>query len=77
MVEVHGHRGARGLRPENTIPGFVHALELGVDAIELDVGMSADGTVVLNHDQLLSPVNLADTAPAWPGDPLSPTSASG
>lgn len=72
MVEVHGHRGARGLRPENTIPGFVHALELGVDAIELDVGMSADGTVVLNHDQSLSPVNLADTAPAWPGDPAFP-----
>ena len=34
--------------------------------------MSADGTVVLNHDQLLSPVNLADTAPAWPGDPAFP-----
>ncbi|GAA0544998.1 glycerophosphodiester phosphodiesterase family protein [Actinomadura livida] len=72
MVEVHGHRGARGLRPENTLPGFAHALELGVDAIELDVGMSADGTVVLNHDQTLSPVNLTDTAPAWPGDPAFP-----
>ncbi|TDC65996.1 glycerophosphodiester phosphodiesterase [Actinomadura sp. GC306] len=72
MVEVHGHRGARGLRPENTLPGFVHALELGVDAIELDVGMSADGTVVLNHDQTLSPVNLTDTAPAWPDDPAFP-----
>ncbi|MFG2090953.1 MULTISPECIES: glycerophosphodiester phosphodiesterase family protein [unclassified Spirillospora] len=71
-VEVHGHRGARGLRPENTLPGFVHALELGVDAIELDVGMSADGVVVLNHDQALSPVNLTDTAPAWPGDPAFP-----
>ncbi|XRQ09748.1 glycerophosphodiester phosphodiesterase family protein [Actinomadura welshii] len=72
MVEIHGHRGARGLRPENTLPGFAHALELGVDAIELDVGMSADGVVVLNHDQTLSPVNLTDTAPAWPGDPAFP-----
>jgi glycerophosphoryl diester phosphodiesterase len=72
VVEVHGHRGARGLRPENTLSGFARALELGVDAIELDVGMSADGTVVLNHDQTLSPVNLADTAPAWPGDPAWP-----
>lgn len=72
MVEVHGHRGARGLRPENTLAGFAHALELGVDAIELDVGLSADGTVVLNHDQTLSAVNLTDTAPAWPDDPAFP-----
>lgn len=72
MVEVHGHRGARGLRPENTLAGFTHALELGVDVIELDVGMTADGTVVLNHDQALSAVNLTDTAPAWPGDPDYP-----
>ncbi|MEU5875970.1 glycerophosphodiester phosphodiesterase family protein [Spirillospora sp. NPDC047279] len=71
-VEVHGHRGARGLRPENTLPGFVHALELGVDAVELDVGLSADGVVVLNHDQVVSPVNLSDTGPARPGDPMYP-----
>ncbi|NDU71686.1 glycerophosphodiester phosphodiesterase [Actinomadura sp. DSM 109109] len=71
-VEVHGHRGARGLRPENTLPGFAHALDLGVDAIELDVGLSADGVVVLGHDQVLSPGVLADTGPAWPGDPAYP-----
>jgi glycerophosphoryl diester phosphodiesterase len=71
-VEVHGHRGARGLRPENTLPGFAHALDLGVHAIELDVGLTADGEVVLNHDQALSPANLADTAPAWPDDPSFP-----
>lgn len=64
VVEVHGHRGARGLRPENTLPGFAHALELGVDAVELDVGLTSDGTVVLNHDQVLSPRNLTDTGPA-------------
>ncbi|WP_346041537.1 glycerophosphodiester phosphodiesterase family protein [Actinomadura chokoriensis] len=72
IVEVHGHRGARGLRPENTLPGFVHALDLGVDAVELDVGLSADGTVVLNHDQVLSARNLADTGPAQPDDPDFP-----
>ncbi|MGP4026209.1 glycerophosphodiester phosphodiesterase family protein [Actinomadura sp. 3N407] len=71
-VEVHGHRGARGLRPENTLAGFVHALELGVDAVEFDVGVSADGVVVLNHDQALSPVNLTDTAPVRPGDAAFP-----
>ncbi|WP_141579415.1 glycerophosphodiester phosphodiesterase family protein [Actinomadura sp. WMMA1423] len=72
IVEVHGHRGARGLRPENTLPGFAHALDLGVDAVELDVGLSSDGVVVLGHDQVLSPSVLADTAPAWPDDPAYP-----
>ncbi|TDD24552.1 glycerophosphodiester phosphodiesterase [Actinomadura sp. KC06] len=71
-TEIHGHRGARGLRPENTLPGFAHALDLGVDAIELDVGLSADGVVVLNHDQTLSPANLTDTAPVRPDDPAYP-----
>jgi glycerophosphoryl diester phosphodiesterase len=71
-VEVHGHRGARGLRPENTLPGFAYALELGVDAIEFDVGLTADGVVVVNHDQALSPLTAADTGPVTPGDPLFP-----
>ncbi|WP_131741879.1 glycerophosphodiester phosphodiesterase family protein [Actinomadura roseirufa] len=71
-VELHGHRGARGLRPENTLPGFEYAVELGVDVVELDVGLTADGVVVLCHDQVLSPATLADTAPAWPGDPAFP-----
>lgn len=70
--EVHGHRGARGLRPENTLPGFAHALAIGVDVIELDVGLTADGAVIVNHDQALSATNTGDTGPAWPGDPLYP-----
>jgi glycerophosphoryl diester phosphodiesterase len=71
-VELHGHRGARGLRPENTLPAFRHALALGVDAIEFDVGLTADDVVVLSHDQTLSPVNTRDTGPAFPGDPAYP-----
>ncbi|RAY13567.1 glycerophosphodiester phosphodiesterase [Actinomadura craniellae] len=71
-VEVHGHRGARGLRPENTLPGFAHALEIGVDALELDVGITADGAVVVHHDQELSAVTTTDTGPARPGDPGYP-----
>ncbi|MBW8481976.1 glycerophosphodiester phosphodiesterase family protein [Actinomadura parmotrematis] len=70
-VEIHGHRGARGLRPENTLPGFAHALDVGVHAVELDVGLTADGAVVLNHDQVLSG-HLLDTGPVTPGDPLFP-----
>lgn len=71
-VEVHGHRGARGLRPENTLPGFAHALEIGVHALELDVGLTRDGAVVLNHDPTISAVTCRDTAPLTPGDPMYP-----
>ncbi|WP_433249294.1 glycerophosphodiester phosphodiesterase family protein [Streptosporangium sp. CA-135522] len=71
-VEIHGHRGARGLRPENTLPGFAHALELGVDALELDVAMTADRRLVLTHDLTVSAVTSADTRPARHGDPLFP-----
>ncbi|ROO90538.1 glycerophosphoryl diester phosphodiesterase [Actinocorallia herbida] len=71
-VELQGHRGARGLRPENTLPAFAHALALGVDAVEFDVGFSADGVVVLHHDQTVSPLTTRDTGPAFPGDPQFP-----
>lgn len=58
---VHGHRGCRGLRPENTIPAFLHALELGVDVLELDVVVSADDQVVVSHEPWMNPLNT--TAP--------------
>jgi glycerophosphoryl diester phosphodiesterase len=54
-VEIIGHRGARGLFPENTIEGFRQAYALGVRAFELDVGMTADGVVVVSHDIALNP----------------------
>ncbi|GAA4223872.1 glycerophosphoryl diester phosphodiesterase [Streptosporangium album] len=71
-AEIHGHRGARGLRPENTLPGFAHALELGVDALELDVALTADRRLVLTHDLTVSAVTSADTRPVRHGDPLFP-----
>jgi glycerophosphoryl diester phosphodiesterase len=51
---VHGHRGCRGLRPENTLPAFLHALALGVDVLELDVVISADNQVVVSHEPWLA-----------------------
>ncbi|RZK23804.1 MAG: glycerophosphodiester phosphodiesterase [Hymenobacter sp.] len=52
--EVHGHRGCRGLFPENTLPAFGHALAMGVDALELDVVVSQDGQVVVSHEPWLA-----------------------
>ena len=63
-VDVQGHRGCRGLRPENTIPAFIHALELGVSTpgvstpgvstLELDVVVSKDSQLVVSHEPFLS-----------------------
>ena len=52
---VIGHRGAAGLAPENTLPAFEKACELNVNAVELDVHLSADGKIVVHHDYTLSP----------------------
>lgn len=54
-IDIVAHRGARGLLPENSLPGFAKALEIGVTAIELDVGLSRDRAVVVTHDQRLNP----------------------
>ncbi len=48
--DVQGHRGARGLRPENTLPAFEIALDLGVTTLELDLHLSADDQLVIRHD---------------------------
>ena len=49
-IDIQGHRGARGLLPENSLPGMALALELGVTTLELDVAVSSDGQVVLSHE---------------------------
>ncbi|MCP5366606.1 MAG: glycerophosphodiester phosphodiesterase [Hyphomicrobiales bacterium] len=54
-VDLIAHRGARGELPENTLPAFAHALGVGVTALELDVGMTRDGVVVVSHDRRPSP----------------------
>jgi glycerophosphoryl diester phosphodiesterase len=48
--DQQGHRGCRGLRPENTIPAMIHALELGVTTLETDVVISKDKQAVLSHE---------------------------
>jgi glycerophosphoryl diester phosphodiesterase len=72
MPEIHGHRGARALRPENTLPGLACALAVGVDAIEFDVTLTADGGLILAHDLIVSSQTILDTAPVCAGDPDFP-----
>ena len=60
--DLQGHRGARGLAPENTLPAFERALAIGVSTLELDVGLTADGVVVIAHDPYLNPLITRDAA---------------
>jgi len=53
--DVQGHRGCRGLKPENTIPAFLTALDSGVTTLEMDVVISKDGLVVISHEPWMSP----------------------
>ena len=54
-MQLIGHRGARGLFAENTLEGFRRTLDLGVDGIEIDVAITADGLAVVTHDPALNP----------------------
>ncbi len=53
--DLQGHRGARGLAPENSLPGFKLAAELGVNTLELDLVVSGDGQLVVSHEPYFSP----------------------
>jgi glycerophosphoryl diester phosphodiesterase len=59
-IEIQGHRGARGLLPENTIPAFRKAIDLGVETLELDVVVSKDKIVVVSHDPFFNPNTTTD-----------------
>ncbi|RED48442.1 glycerophosphoryl diester phosphodiesterase [Seonamhaeicola aphaedonensis] len=53
-IDIQGHRGCRGLMPENTIEAFVKAIDLGVHTLELDVAVSKDNVVVVSHEPFIS-----------------------
>ncbi len=63
--DLQGHRGTRGNAPENTLPGFERALEIGVTTLELDIGVTADGVVVISHDPALNPAITRDASGQW------------
>ncbi len=63
--DLQGHRGARGLLPENTLLAYEQALRIGVTTLELDVGVSSDGVMVISHDRALNPEITRDAAGQW------------
>ena len=63
--DLQGHRGARGLAPENSLPGFETALAFGVTTLELDVVMSADGVPMVHHDRRLDPDRTRGSDGQW------------
>ncbi len=64
-VEIIGHRGARGLVPESSLAGFSAALDLKVDRVELDVGITYDGVIVVHHDRAINPDITRDLTGCW------------
>jgi len=62
---ICGHRGARGLAPENTLPAYQAAIKQGVDYVDLDVAMTKDGVLVVQHDLTLNPDLTRDAKGHW------------
>lgn len=63
--DLQGHRGARGLAPENTLAAFERALEIGVTTLELDIAITADGIAVISHDPALLEAITRDAEGQW------------
>lgn len=63
--DLQGHRGARGLAPENTLPAFAAALAVGVHTLELDTLVTKDGVVVIHHDRDLNPATTRTGDGKW------------
>jgi glycerophosphoryl diester phosphodiesterase len=62
-ILVHGHRGARAVLPENTLPAFEHAIAVGVDFLELDLAVTKDNVVVVSHDPHVNTTICKDAPP--------------
>jgi glycerophosphoryl diester phosphodiesterase len=54
-IAVHGHRGARAVKPENSLPAFAYAIEQGVDVLEMDLAVTRDDVLVVSHDARMNP----------------------
>ena len=63
--DLQGHRGARGLAPENTLAAFRTALAIGVTTLETDLAVTRDGVLVLSHDPHLNPALTRGADGRW------------
>ncbi|TFV60008.1 glycerophosphodiester phosphodiesterase [Mycobacterium sp. PS03-16] len=70
--DLQSHRGGRGETTEESLRAFAKSLELGVSTLELDIVLTRDNQPLVWHDPRIDPAKCADTAPAFPGDPLYP-----
>jgi glycerophosphoryl diester phosphodiesterase len=70
--DLQGHRGARGLAPENTLAGFARALEIGVTTLETDLAVTKDGVLVLSHDPVFNPDVVRGADGTWLIPPVPP-----
>ncbi len=71
--DLEGHRGTRGLAPENTLAAFRRALQIGVSTIETDMAVTKDGVIVISHDPFLNPDLVRGPDGRWlagPGPPI-------
>jgi glycerophosphoryl diester phosphodiesterase len=71
-LDLQGHRGARGLAPENTLRAFEVALQHGVTTLELDIAITRDGVLVIHHDLALNPAITRDAQGRWLQQPSAP-----
>jgi glycerophosphoryl diester phosphodiesterase len=67
--DLQGHRGARGLAPENTLAAFSLALGIGVTTLEADLAVTSDGVLVIAHDPVLNPDLVRDADGRWLASP--------
>ena len=71
-LDLQGHRGARGLAPENSLASFEVALKHGVTTLELDIAITRDGVLVVHHDLTLNPDIMRDAQGRWLDMPSAP-----
>lgn len=74
-LDLQGHRGARGLAPENSLAGFELAIQLGVSRLELDTAITRDGVVVIHHDLNPNPAYARGPDGRWLEGPTPPIHA--
>jgi len=65
LPAIHGHRGARGRRPENTLAAVAFALEHGANGVEVDLCVTGDNQIVVHHDLRLNPDTTRDATGRW------------